>query len=107
MWFTSIVAGGLCGAAGVLSRCLWPRPFGLLGVAAFVCLVTFTVWPWLVLPVGILLSGPLTSNALAGRDVKTAVALQAGIVVAGCMAMLFRRLAGCTTKAAGHRPICR
>ncbi|GAA1880475.1 O-antigen ligase family protein [Streptantibioticus ferralitis] len=78
------------GAVAAAAAELLPGLLGILAVGAQLCLVVFVLWPHVVLPVGIV-GGTVASGALADGHVSLIVAVHAGILATGCLALLFRR----------------
>ncbi|GAA5027202.1 O-antigen ligase family protein [Actinopolymorpha pittospori] len=87
--------GALASAAlGTLAVVILQVGSGLLPpllVGAVISFLTFLVWPWSVLPAGIL-GGYLAAGALAGHNLAVIVIIHAGIVLTGALAILVRRL---------------
>ncbi|WP_338894354.1 O-antigen ligase family protein [Streptomyces sp. TG1A-60] len=87
------------GSAGVLSAEVLPGRLSILPAAALLCLVTLVLWPWAVLPVGIV-GGVAATKALGTSDVTFITVLHIGVLAIGCLALLVRRAAS----AADDRP---
>lgn len=92
-WLAMPLAGvavtGL-GAVAAATAHLLPGPRGVVAVAAQASLLAFVLWPHAILPVGIV-GGTVASGALAAGQVSMVVAVHAGILAAGCLALLVRR----------------
>ncbi|WP_432826436.1 O-antigen ligase family protein [Dactylosporangium sp. CA-092794] len=83
-------AGGLGAlAAGLLSTL--PAPAGLAAVGLLLCWLGFALWPWAVLPVGII-GGTLAGALIGGGSVQAVVATQLLILGTGGAAVLTRWL---------------
>ncbi|MEU4134437.1 O-antigen ligase family protein [Streptomyces wuyuanensis] len=82
------------GGAGLLV--LQPGRPGILSSGALVCTVTFVLWPWAVLPAGII-GGVAATKMLGASDVTFVIIVHSGILAAGCLSLLVRRIvfAGC------------
>ncbi|MGP3924096.1 O-antigen ligase family protein [Streptomyces sp. 8N616] len=83
------VAGAI-GAAGAATKELLPGRLGILGVGAEVCFLAFSRWPYAILPAGIV-GGTVAVGALGDTRVSLVVAVHAGILAIGCLALLARR----------------
>jgi hypothetical protein len=66
-----------------------PGALGVVGGGTLLCWATFTLWPWAVLPVGII-GGTVAAGTIAGGDVRTNVVIHALILAAGYLALLTR-----------------
>ncbi|MFI6762309.1 O-antigen ligase family protein [Micromonospora sp. NPDC050417] len=76
---------------GLLSTA--PGVVGLVGAGALLCWGAFTLWPWSVLPFGII-GGTITGGAIGGGDVRTLVVIHTLILAVGCVALLTRQILG-------------
>jgi hypothetical protein len=90
-WGLGALASAALGALAVLILQLGSGLLPPLLVGAVICFLTFLVWPWLVLPAGIL-GGYLAAGELAGHNLAVIVIIHAGIVLTGALAILVRRL---------------
>lgn len=67
-----------------------PGRLALAGAGALVALFVFLLWPWMVLPVGIL-GGAAIGGVTSGGDVRTYVGAHLLLLAAGVVALLVRR----------------
>lgn len=92
--FASLVAGTIAvasGAAGAMALGMLPGDLGALCAGALICFLTFLLWPYSILPIGIV-GGTVVAGYLAGGRVSVVIALHAGILAIGCLALLTRRV---------------
>ena len=95
-------AAAVLGAAGAATTALLPDRAGLVCAGAEVCLLAFVLWPYLILPAG-MVGGELASKALhAETAVADVVAVHTAILAVGCLALLIRRA---FLPAAGQPPL--
>lgn len=83
---------GALGFAGTYSAHMLPGRLSILPAAALLCLVAFILWPWAVLPVGVV-GGVAATKVLGNSDVAFVTALHVGVLAIGCLALLVRRAA--------------
>jgi hypothetical protein len=69
---------------------LAPGRLGLLSASALLCLLVFTLWPWSVLPVGIV-GATAVSPVLTDGHLTFIVGLHVGVLALGSLALLVRR----------------
>ncbi|MFI7658071.1 hypothetical protein ACIBTW_04205 [Micromonospora parva] len=86
-----LLAGtGLGAVVTVVS--LLPGPVGLVAAIAVLCAGVFLLWPWAVLPVGI-----VGGAVLSGGDVRAFIAVKVLLLAAGGAALAVRRWLGVET----------
>lgn len=90
-WWLAALAGAAIGPAGAAILALAPGPLGLALAGGFLCWLTFTALPWLVLPVGVL-GGAVVAWQVADGDTATLVTVHVCIVAAAVLALLTRRI---------------
>lgn len=90
-----VLLAATLGFAGASSLELLPGRGGMLSAAALLCLVVFILWPWAVLPVGIV-GGVVVTKLLGDTDVTFITTVHVGILTVGCLALLTRRAAAST-----------
>ena len=74
---------------------------GLAGIAFVLSWAAFCLMPWAVLPVSII--GGVVASALLGQtDVRTIVIAHALLLIAGCIAVVTRRLVGADRERLSH-----
>lgn len=88
---TAFVAAAALGAAGAGLVELRPGRLGILLAGALVCAVAFGLWPWAVLPGGII-GGVAATKLLGEGHVTFVVAVHAGVLACGCLALMARKV---------------
>ncbi|MFY1669594.1 O-antigen ligase family protein [Plantactinospora sp. WMMB334] len=93
LWVPSALTAGAIGAATALPVAILPTSLGVAVGGTVLCALGFVVWPWAVLPVGII-GGSVASGLLGVADVQTFVIMHTLPLVAGCAALAVRYLLG-------------
>ena len=94
-----LASGGCTAAIGVLLA--WDqRQVGPAGAGLLICWLCFCLWPWAVIPVG-LIGGAVASALLGHDDVRSIVLSHTALLLAGCAALVTRRLVGAEDKRPG------
>ena len=89
----TMLASAACATAISLILNYVPGPVGLGGVGLLLCCVIFSIWPWAVVPVGIL--GSTIAAVLAGQtDLRSFLLAHVLVLAAGCAGLVIRRLFG-------------
>ncbi|WP_428963025.1 O-antigen ligase family protein [Micromonospora fluostatini] len=88
----TVLTGALLGATMSVLLML-PGLAAPAGAGALLFLVVFLLWPWTVLPVGIL-GGAVAGGLVSGGDVRTYVAAHLLLLTAGVVALALRRWLG-------------
>jgi hypothetical protein len=86
---TVLPTGAATGATVVLLTLFLPGPLGLAGAGGLLCCGVFLLWPWAVLPVGIV-GGAIAGGLLGGGDVRAYIAVHVLLLAAGAVALLVR-----------------
>jgi hypothetical protein len=87
-----LLAGtGLGGVLAVVT--LLPGPVGLAATIGLLCAGAFLLWPWAVLPVGII-GGAVVGALLSGGDVRGYIAVEVLLLAAGGAALAVRHWLG-------------
>jgi hypothetical protein len=89
---TAALAAMSGGVLTALAPAILPSPQGLLVGAGLVCYLVFLIWPWLCIPVGILGGAIVAGQGVPGDYLPWIVTIHSGILLAGALAMLSRRL---------------
>ena len=92
-----VVAAGGCTAAIVVLLAWDQRQVGPAGAGLVICWLCFCLWPWAVLPVG-LIGGAVVSALLGQDDVRGIALTHTALLLAGCAALATRRLVGAEDK---------
>lgn len=101
----AVVTAATVAVAVTLGQAFIEGPIGLSLVGLLLCWIVFSVWPWSVLPIGIL--GGTFVAALIGRtDVGSVVATHLALLFAGVAALVTRRVLGMDEPVTIARP-CR
>lgn len=85
------VASCVLGVAGATALLTAPAGVGVPVTAAMACGIAFLCWPWLALPASII-GAPVVATALDLTDLTSVLAVQAGMLGAGALAILIRRV---------------
>lgn len=81
------------GAAGALAAAVlgaFPTPVGIVVLAGILVVFALVVWPWAAVPTAVV-GGALAAQALGLQRVAPVVAVHAGLVAAGLLAIALRR----------------
>ncbi|MER7167439.1 O-antigen ligase family protein [Micromonospora sp. NPDC000207] len=97
-----VVLTGFVLGAVVSVLLMLPGVGALVGAGAVVILFVFLLWPWAVLPVGIL-GGATVGGVVGGGDVRVYVATHLVLLAAGVVALVVRRWLGVDPK--GRRTV--
>ncbi|MGW5557160.1 O-antigen ligase family protein [Micromonospora sp. NPDC003944] len=87
-----VLAGAGLGAV-VSGVTLLPGPVGLAAAIGVLCAGAFLLWPWAVLPVGII-GGAVVGAVLSGGDVRGYIAVKVLLLAAGGVALVVRHWLG-------------
>ena len=87
--FAVLVSGGLAVSTTLLLAVL-PAPIGVGVDGLLLAWVAFTLWPWAVMPVG-LLGGTIAAVLIGYSDVRSIVAIHGFILVSGGAGLVTRR----------------
>jgi hypothetical protein len=94
------LAAAVCGILGASLLDLVPGRSSVLAAGAVLCLLVFVLWPWSVLPVGVV--GVTAATPLLGDGHLTfIVLLHTGVLALGSVALLLRRI----VSAPGDSPV--
>ncbi|MEU0548421.1 hypothetical protein [Micromonospora sp. NPDC005979] len=86
----TVLLGGAGMGALVTMVTLLPGPVGLAAAAGVLCCGVFLLWPWAVLPVGII-GGAVIGAMLSGGDVRGFIAVKVLLLAAGGVALAVRQ----------------
>ncbi len=89
---SAMAVAAVLGAGGTYVTGLLPGEVNGFLAGALVCGIAFIIWPWAVLPVGIV-GGVIATKVTGETDVATVVFVHTGILVAGLLALLVRHIA--------------
>ncbi|MDG4786343.1 O-antigen ligase family protein [Micromonospora sp. WMMD1102] len=92
-WSWSMLAAAVAGVAAAVPAAILPAGLGVAVAGTVLCGLAFLLWPWAVLPVGII-GGSIASGLLNVTDVRMFVVMHTLPLVAGCTALVVRHLAG-------------
>ncbi|MFI6132815.1 O-antigen ligase family protein [Micromonospora sp. NPDC051141] len=85
----TVLLGGAAVGGLVTAVTLLPGPIGLAGAVGLLSFGTFLLWPWAVLPVGII-GGAVVGGLLSRGDVRGYVAVHVLLLAAGYVALAMR-----------------
>ncbi|MDJ0341177.1 O-antigen ligase family protein [Streptomyces sp. H10-C2] len=90
-WLAACLAAAALGAGGAGLAELPSARLGILLAGALVCGVAFVLWPWSVLPAGVI-GGVGATTLLSDGHVTFVVEVHAGVLAVGCLALLARKV---------------
>ncbi|MFD0967969.1 hypothetical protein ACFQ3X_04840 [Plantactinospora endophytica] len=91
MSVSTVAIAAVAGTTVAVSAAVLPGQLGIAAAGTVLCGLGFVVWPWAVLPMGII-GGSIASGLLGVADVQTFVLLHTLPLVAGCAALVVRRM---------------
>ncbi|MFK3979304.1 O-antigen ligase family protein [Micromonospora sp. NPDC050397] len=86
-----LIAGAAGGVAVVLPLVGLPGDLGLTAACGVLCLIGFTLWPWAVLPFGII-GGTIAGVFLGDGGIRSVIIMHTLILLTGCAAVVVRRM---------------
>ncbi len=96
-----IIGSAICAAGMAVLLGYEHGLIGLAGIAFVLSWAAFCLMPWAVLPVSII-GGAVASALLGQTDVRTIVIAHALLLIAGCIAVVTRRLVGADRERLSH-----
>ncbi|MGX7671281.1 O-antigen ligase family protein [Plantactinospora sp. DSM 117369] len=88
---STVAAAAVAGTAVAVPAAVLPAHAGIAAAGTVLCGLGFVLWPWAVLPIGII-GGSIASGLLGATDVRTFVVLHTLPLMAGCAALVVRRI---------------